>query len=116
MMKYFTRTPAPAEECYYEEYMYEMKDHTGVSNQTPKFPTWIIDAKVNEIKVKTMELTIDKVNTSEMGDIIAKKTQTRPIMPKETIRFDLMFLPKIGTLVLEKVDVICHKLKIWYKR
>ena len=52
---YWTRDPPPAEEFYYDKE---------------------IDVKVKEIKVRTIEITIENVNMSEMGVTIVTRTPT----------------------------------------
>lgn len=53
---------------------------------------------------------------SEMGTVIATKTTTRTTIETEMIRLNLMFLLKIGNLVLGKMKLKCHVLRIWCKR
>ena len=55
MWNYLTSDSPPAEECYYDKE---------------------IDVKVKEIKVRTMKITIEKVNMFEMGATIVTRTPT----------------------------------------
>lgn len=111
-VSYFNRPPPPSEKYFNEEDAYAVYDQTGFSFlQITKDPTWIIGAKVKEFKVKTMEITIDGVNMSEIGATIATTTIGIAIAI-EMIRLDLMFLLKIGNLVRGDLEVICHVLSM----
>ena len=107
MRNYFTRIPPLAEECYYEEDVYGVKDQSGSFHPHAQFPTWIIEAYLQKINVRTLKITIEKVNMSEMETTIATTTRKRPTMETETIELDHMFLHKKGTLVLQKLEVTC---------
>ena len=63
----------------------------GFSDQTPKDPIRINDAKVKEIKVGTMVITIERVIMSEMGITTAITTSTRVTMVIEMIGVGPMF-------------------------
>ena len=76
-----------------------------------KAPINKIGDKVKEFKVKTMEITIDGVNMSEIGATIATTTIGIAIAI-EMIRLDLMLLLKIGNLVRGDLEVICHVLSM----
>ncbi len=78
----------------------------------PKVLILIIGTKVKETKVRTMETTIKRVNMSEMGTTIVKTTKTRKTIATEKIWSVLTFLLKIGNLVIGKLEVVCHKLRI----
>jgi len=59
-----------------------------------------------------MKTTTERVNMSGMGTTVSTTTTTETTMAIEMIGLDLMFLLKIGNLVLGKLEVICHVLRI----
>lgn len=61
---------------------------------------------------KTMGITSERVNMSNMGATIATTTTNGPTMVEKIIGLDLMFLLKIENLVLRKFEVTCHVLRI----
>ena len=63
-----------------------------------------------------METTIERVIILEMESTTATTTSTGVTMVTETIGMGPMFNFKIGKLYLGMVEVVCHELKICYKR
>jgi len=82
------------------------------SEPTPKVPTQIIGAKVKETKVGTMVTTIERVNMSGMVTTTATTTTTGITMATKTRELGLMFHLQIGNLVIGKLEVVCHGLRI----
>ncbi len=70
----------------------------------------IISTKVKETKVETTTTITKRVNMSGMRTTIVKKATT--IVKIETIGLGLMFPLKIENLVIGKLGVVCHKLRI----
>ena len=75
-VNYLTKPPLPAGDYYYEEDSYVVNEQTRVFNRTPNAPIRKIGAKVNEIKVKTMGITIERDIMFQMETTTATKTST----------------------------------------
>lgn len=71
-----TRTPPPYKECYFEEDAYVVNDQTGVSDQMPKGPRWILGAMVKKTKVRSMAIKTKRINMSKKAATIATTTTT----------------------------------------
>ena len=84
-----------------------MNDQIRVSEPTPKVPIWIIDAKV-----RTMITTIERVSMYEMGTAIVTTTTIKSTMATKLIGWSLCSSSKIDNLVLWRVGVVCHVLRI----
>ena len=72
----------------------------------PKAPLKRIGAKVKEIKVGTMVITIERVIISEMGITTATTTSTGVTMVTKMIGVGPMFYLKIVKLLLGMVEVV----------
>lgn len=77
-----------------------------ISDQTLKGLIRRTGAKVKEMKVETMVITIERVIKSEVGITVEETTSTRVTMVKEIIVVDPMFYLKILKLLLRMVDVV----------
>ena len=77
-----------------------------ISDQTPKGLIRRTGAKVKEMKVETMVITIERVIKSEVVITVEATTSTRVTMVKEIIVVDPMFYLKILKLLLRMVDVV----------
>ena len=78
----------------------------GVSDKTLKAPIRNFGAKVNENKVETMEITIDRVIISSMGITTTTTTSRRVTMVTEMIGVGPMFHLKIIKFLLGMVEVV----------
>ena len=93
-----------------------MNEKTGVYVQTPKAPIKRIGTKVEEIKVRTMGIIIDRVTMFEMVIKTATPTSNGVTMVTETIRVGPMFHLKIGKLLLGMVEVVWCEFMICCRR
>ena len=78
----------------------------GIFDRTPKAPTRRIKAKVKEIEVVTMGITIERVTMLEMETTTATTTSTRVTMVTQMIGVGLMFHLKIVKFLLGMVEVV----------
>ena len=78
----------------------------------PKAPLKRIGAKVKEIKVGTMVITIERIIISEMGITTATTTSTGVTMVTKMIGVGPMFHLKIVKLLLGMVEVVWRELRI----
>lgn len=83
-----------------------------VFDQTPKALISRIGAKVKEIKVETMVITIERVIISKLKITTAKTTSTMVTMVKEMTKVGHMFHLKIVKLLLGMVEVVWCELSI----
>ena len=84
----------------------------GVSGQTPKAPIRRIGAKIKEIKVKNMVITIERVIMSEMGIYNRDNNFNRGNYGTKMIGVGPIFHLKIGKLLLRMVEGVWRELKI----
>ena len=78
----------------------------------PKAPISIICAKVKSNKVGTIGITIERAIMFEMGTTTAITTSTEVTMVTIMIGMRPMFLLKIASLLLGRVEVVWHELRI----
>ena len=88
----------------------------GVFDQCSKAPIRRIGAKVKEINVRTMGITIERVIMLDIETTIVKKTSTGVAMVTEMIEMGPIFHLKIEKLILGMVEVVWCELKICYNR
>lgn len=62
----------------------------GVSDKTPKDPTWIIVTKVNETKVRFMAIITKRVIMSRLGPTTTTIITTKTTITTQIIELDLM--------------------------
>ena len=90
-VNYLSKQPPPSDKYYHEEDSYALNEQMGFFYQMPKAPIRRIDAKVKEIKVGTMVITIERVIMSEMGITTTTTTSNGLTMAIEMIGVGPMF-------------------------
>ena len=115
-VNYLNKQPQPEDEYYYEEDTYVVTDQTGGPDQTLKEPIKRIGIKVNEIKVGTMIITIERDNMFEMGTTIITKTSTGVTMVREMMGVGPTFHLKIVKLLLWMAEAVWCELRICCRR
>lgn len=77
VVNYFAKPPPQADAYYYEKIIYMLlMIRREVFDQTPMVPMEIIGARVKETEVRTMAITIKRVNMFDIGIKILTITST----------------------------------------
>lgn len=103
---YLTKPAPSVNEFYYKEDSYAVNVKMGVSDQKPKAPIRRFSAKVKEIKVGTMGITIERITMFEITTTTVTTTSTGINMITKIIGVDPMFHRKIWKLLLWMVKVV----------
>ena len=105
-VNYLSKPPPPTDEYYYKEDSYVVNEQTEGFWPNAQGSNRKNGAKVKEIKVKTVVITIERVIMSEMGITTATTTSTGVTMVTKMIGVGPMFHLKIKKFLLGMVEVV----------